>query len=349
MAEVATASPRTGPGTAAPARGRSRWRSVVGSYGVRLGAVAAVALAAAVGILTYGNPAAPGSAGFWVIVESRLASVGTILVVACCQGVAVVVFHAVTNNRILTPSILGFDALYRVIQTGMVFFLGAGSLAATDGLAKVALQSLVMVGFASLLYGWLFTGTRADLHLLLLVGVVLGMGFGALSTFMQRLLSPSEFDILSARLFGNISASDASYLPWGALVCVVVGAVVWRRRHVLDVVALGRETATSLGVRHQREVVLTLFLVAVLVSVSTSLVGPMTFFGFVVAMLTYQVVGTSRHSRTLPMVVAVACATLLLAYVVLRHVFYAAGLVSVIIELGGGLVFLVHLLRKGLR
>jgi iron complex transport system permease protein len=94
---------------------------------------------------------------------------------------------------------------------------------------------------------------------------------------------------------------------------------------------------------------LTLVLVAVLISVSTSMAGPMTFFGFVVAMLTYQVVGDSRHSRTLPMVVAVACATLLTAYFVLRHVFYAAGLVSVIIELGGGLVFLVHLLRKGLR
>nr|WP_286185812.1 iron chelate uptake ABC transporter family permease subunit [Sphaerisporangium cinnabarinum] len=348
MVELTTASRRVRPGTA-PARVERPWRTVVRSYGFRLGVVVAVALAAAAGILAYGNPAAPGSSGFWVIVGSRLASVGTILVVAFCQGVATVVFHAVTNNRILTPSILGFDALYRVVQTGLVFFFGAGSLAATDGLPKIALQSLLMVGFASLLYGWLFTGTRANLHLLLLVGVVLGMGFGALSTFMQRLLTPSEFDILSARLFGNISASDASYLPWGALVCVVVGAVLWRRRHVLDVVSLGRETATSLGVRHQREVMLALFLVAVLVSVSTSLVGPMTFFGFVVAMLTYQVVGTSRHSRTLPMVVAVACATLLLAYFVLRHVFYAAGLVSVIIELGGGLVFLVYLLRKGLR
>lgn len=355
MAEVVTTSPPTGPATAAaptasPARAaRARARAVTGSYGFRLAVVVLVALAAAVGILTYGNPAAPGSSGFWIIVRSRSASVGTILVVAFCQGVATVVFHTVTSNRILTPSILGFDAMYRVIQTGLVFLFGAGTLAATDGLGKVALQSLVMVGAASLLYGWLFTGTRADLHLLLLVGVVLGMGFGALSTFMQRLLTPSEFDILSARLFGSISASDASYLPWGALVCLVVGTVLWRRRHVLDVVALGRETATSLGVRHQREVLLTLVLVAVLISVSTSMVGPMTFFGFVVAMLTYQVVGTSRHARTLPMVVAVACATLLLASFVLRHVFYAAGLVSVVIELGGGLVFLVHLLRKGLR
>ncbi|MCG7285659.1 iron chelate uptake ABC transporter family permease subunit [Cellulomonas sp. ACRRI] len=353
MAEVATTSPAPAPATpagrAAPPARAARLRAVAGSYGVRLAVVTLVALAAAVGVLTYGNPAPPGSPGFWVIVRSRFASVGTILVVAFCQGVATVVFHTVTNNRILTPSILGFDAMYRVIQTALVFLFGAGTLAATDGLGKIALQSLLMVGVASLLYGWLFTGTRADLHLLLLVGVVLGMGFGSLSTFMQRLLTPSEFDILSARLFGNISVSDASYLPWGALVCVVVGTVLWRRRHVLDVVALGRGTATSLGVRHQREVLLTLVLVAVLISVSTSMVGPMTFFGFVVAMLTYQVVGTSRHAQTLPMVVAVASATLLLAYLVLRHVFYAGGLVSVIIELGGGLVFLVHLLRKGLR
>lgn len=344
------AAPVTGPPPSpTPLAAGSRWRAVTGSYAFRLSAVIAVAVAAAIGILVYGNPAEPGTRGFWIIVESRFASVGTILVVAFCHGIATVIFHTVTNNRILTPSILGFDALYRVIQTGLVFLFGAGTLAATDGLGKVALQSLIMIAFASLLYGWLFTGTRASLHLLLLVGVVLGMGFGSLSTFMQRLLTPSEFDILTARLFGNISASDSSYLPWGALVCVAVGVVVWRRRYVLDVVALGRETATSLGVRHQREVMLTLVLVAILVSVSTSLVGPMTFFGFVVAMLTYQVVGTSAHSRTLPMVVAVAAATLLLAYFVLRHVLYAAGLISVIIEFCGGLIFLVYLLRKGLR
>jgi iron complex transport system permease protein len=341
---VVRADTRDSHAVATPSR-----RAFRDSYSLRLGLASFIAVAAALSILVYGNPAPRGSSGYWVIVESRLASVGTILVVAFCQGVATVVFHTVTNNRILTPSILGFDALYRVIQTALVFAFGAGTLAATDGLGKVALQSLLMIGFASVLYGWLFTGTKANLHLLLLVGIVLGMGFGALSTFMQRLLTPSEFDILSARLFGNISASDASYLPWGALVCLAVGAVLWRRRHVLDVVALGRETATSLGVRHQREVLLVLVLVAVLISVSTSLVGPMTFFGFVVAMLTYQVVGTSQHALTLPMVVAVSTATLLTAYFVLRHVFYAAGLISVIIELGGGLIFLVYLLRKGLR
>lgn len=308
-----------------------------------------LALLFAAGILLWDNRLPVGSAGYWTIVQMRLVSIGTIVVVAFCQGVGTLVFHTATANRILTPSILGFDALYRVIQTALVFFLGAGALAATDGLGKVALQSLLMVLVATLLYGWLFSGRKANLHVLLLVGVVLGMGFGSLSTFMQRLLTPSEFDILSARLFGNISVSNVAYLPWAFGVCLVVGVVLWGRRHVLDVLALGRETSTNLGLRYQREVLLVLVLVAVLISVSTSLVGPMTFFGFVVATLTYQVLASNEHSRMLPMVALLATAVLLGAYFVLRHVFYAGGMISVIIELVGGLVFLVHLLRKGLR
>lgn len=334
-----------GPPAAAPARrrrlSRAAWGYVVG--------VATILVLAGV-LLTVGHRLPLGSTGWWTVTRMRLASAGTIVVVAFCQSVATVLFHTATGNRILTPSILGFDALYRVMQTALVFVLGAGALAATDSLGHVAVQSLLMIGAATALYGWLFSGRRADLHVLLLVGVVLGMGFGALATFMQRLLTPSEFDILSARLFGNVGNADARHLPYAALVCVVVGVVVWRRRHRLDVLALGRDTATSLGLHHRRETLLLLVLVAVLVSVSTTLVGPLTFFGFVVASLTYQVAGGGAgHTRLLPLAVVLGTAGLLAAYVVLRHVFYAGGLVSVIIELGGGLLFLVLLLRKGLR
>ncbi|WP_207782236.1 iron chelate uptake ABC transporter family permease subunit [Phytoactinopolyspora limicola] len=323
--------------------------ATVGRYWLRLTIVLLVAVLAAVLIVTYDNPAEPGSRGFWTIVNNRLTSVATITIVGICHGVATVAFHSVTNNRILTPSILGFDALYRAVQTALVFFLGAGAVAATNTVGHVVAQSLLMIAFATALYGWLFSGKRASLHVLLLVGVVLGMGFGSLATFMQRLLTPSEFDILTARLFATMSQSDSTYLPIGFAAVVGVGFVLWRRRHVLDVVSMGREVATGLGVRYQREVMLVLVMVAVLISVSTSLTGPMTFFGFLVAMLTYQLVGTSSHQWTLPMVAALSVATLLSAYFVLRHVFYAQGLISVIIELVGGLAFLVYLLRKGLR
>ncbi len=314
---------------------------------LRFGILALIVVIAAVGVLTWNVPGEPGSRAFWLAVNLRVVSVATIALVACCQAVATVLFHTATANRILTPSIMGFDALYVVMQTALVFFFGSAALSATDGLLKVAVQSVLMVGFATLLYGWLFAGRRGNLHIMLLVGVVLGVGFGSLSTVMQRLLTPSDFDILSARLFGNLSNSDPEYLPWAGIVVAVVLALVWRARHRLDVLALGREASLNLGLSYRREVIGMLVLVAVLISVSTTMVGPMTFFGFIVATLAYQLAGSSQHRVVLPFAVLLGMATLLAGYFVLRHVFYAAGMLSIIIEFVGGAFFLIYLLRKG--
>ncbi|KAA9089788.1 iron chelate uptake ABC transporter family permease subunit [Microbacterium radiodurans] len=314
---------------------------------LRFAVLGVVVLAAAALLLTWSIPLDPAQRGYWIAVDLRLTAVATVAIVACCQAVATVLFHTVTGNRILTPSIMGFDALYVVMQTALVFFFGGAALAATDGLLKVALQSALMVGFATLLYGWLFAGKRGNLHIMLLIGIVLGVGFSSLSTVMQRLLTPSDFDLLSARLFGNLSNSNPEYLPWAAVIVTIVLALVWRRRRRLDVLALGREISTNLGVAYKREVIVLLVLVAVLISVSTTLVGPMTFFGFIVATLAYQLAGSSRHAVVLPFAALLGMATLLVGYFVLRHVFAAAGMLTVIIEFAGGLFFIIYLLRKG--
>ncbi len=310
--------------------------------------VYAVAAALAIAILVYQNPAPAGSPGFWIIVQSRLTSLGTIAFVAVAQALATVLFHTVTSNRILTPSILGFDALYVLTQTALVFAFGtaAGTM---EGIPKIIAQSALMVVFATILYGWLFSGRRANLHLMLLVGVVLGIGFGSLSTFLQRTLTPSEFDVLSARLFGSIGKGNPEYLPIAGGMVLAILVYAWLRRRTYDVVALGRDVATGLGVHYRREVVTTLVLVAVLVSVSATMVGPMTFFGFLVATLAYQFAPGDSHSETVPLAIGIGLVTLLGATFVLRNVFSAAGLVTVIIEFVGGLTFLVVLLRKGLR
>ncbi|APF34016.1 iron chelate uptake ABC transporter family permease subunit [Microbacterium paludicola] len=338
MAEAVRGTVRASSADAATRRPRVWLRFVV---------LAVAVVAAAVLLLTWNIPLDPAQRGYWLAVDLRVTTVTTVAIVACCQAVATVLFHTATGNRILTPSIMGFDALYVVMQTGLVFFFGGAALAATDGLAKVALQSVLMVAFATLLYGSLFAGKRGNLHIMLLIGIVLGVGFGSLSTVMQRLLTPSDFDLLSARLFGNLSNSNPEYLPWAAAIVGVVLVVVWRRRRRLDVLTLGRDVATNLGLAYKREVTVLLILVAVLISVSTTLVGPMTFFGFIVATLAYQLAGSSRHAVVLPFAALLGMTTLLGGYFVLRHVFYAAGMLTVIIEFVGGLFFIVYLLRKG--
>lgn len=330
---VVPSTGRTAAGPAAAARVRP---------GLRLALVGALALAA---LACYLLLFVRGS--FEFAVERRLTTAGAMVLAAFTQGLATLLFQTVTQNRVLTPSIMGFDSVYVLAQTALVVVFGGGALAATDGPAKVAVQTLLMVAFATLLFRWLFSGRRANLHVLLLVGVALGTAFDSLSTFLQRVLSPADHDVLSARLFGRLSTVDAGLLPYAAVVCVATGVVVLRRHARLDVLELGRDVAVNLGVDHRRELTLALVCVSVLVAVSTAVVGPMTFFGFLVAVLTRQVAGTHRHAVLLPMSFLLGVLVLVGGQFVMEHVFYATGMLTVVLEFLGGAVFLVLLLRKG--
>ncbi len=277
----------------------------------------------------------------------RATMLGAMAVAAFAQGVGTVVFHTVTQNRILTPSIMGFDSMYTLMQTLLVWFFGGTVIAQTEGITKVVAQTALMVAFATVLYRWLFSGRFGSLYLLLLVGVVIGMAFDSLSSFVQRLLDPTDYDMLSVELFGRLSSVDDTYLPLAFVVCGVVGVIFWRRRHTLDALLLGRETALSIGVDHKRELTLMLMLIALLVAFSTALVGPMTFFGFLVATLAYQVAGSYRHQYVMPMAFLLGMLTLVGGQFVMQHIFYAGGFLTVIIEFVGGITFLYFLLRRG--
>ncbi|WP_349829101.1 iron chelate uptake ABC transporter family permease subunit [Brevibacterium litoralis] len=297
--------------------------------------------------LAWDNPMPVGSEGFWKIAQLRAENVVIVVVVAFCQGVATVAFQTATNNRIITPSIMGFESLYSLVQTAAVFVFGATGVVLAQGPVQFVFQVFLMVGASALLYGWLLTGKRGNIQVMLLVGIVIGGGLGSITTFMQRLLTPSDFDVLTARLIGSIANADSTYLFIGLPFVALAGGALWISSTRLNVLALGRDTAMNLGVNYRRQTMLVLLCVSVLMAISTSLVGPMTFLGFLVAMIAYQLADTHDHRYVFPMAWAVGVVLLAGSYFVLKHVFYAEGSVGIIIELVGGTFFLVYVLRKG--
>lgn len=306
-----------------------------------------LAVGFAAGLLTWNNPMPVGTAGFWRIAQMRGTSIVVMAVVAICQAMATVSFQTATNNRIITPSIMGFESLYIAVQTGAVFFLGAAGVSAVQGVPQFLLQIILMVGLSMALYGWLLSGKYGNIHVMLLIGIIIGGGLGSVSAFMQRLLSPSEFDVLTARLFGSVTNADVSYLPIALPLCLGAGTLLLLNARRLNVVALGRDTATSLGLNHRGEVMRVLFLVSILMATSTALVGPMTFLGFLVATLAYQLADSFDHRYVFPIAVLIGFVVLAGSYFVMKNIFYAQGVVSIIIEVVGGSVFLFFILRKG--
>ena len=176
---------------------------------------------------------------------------------------------------------------------------------------------------------------------------MLGTGLRSLSTFMRRLLAPSEFDILQARMFGSVNNADSeSFII--AIPLVIITAVlllIYSKR--LNVLSLGKDICNSLGVNHQKGAIYILILVAILMSISTALIGPLTFYGFLVATLAYQAAPTYDHRYIFPMALAIGFLIITGSYFIMYHIFDAQGVVSVIIEMFGGITFLIVLLRKG--
>jgi iron complex transport system permease protein len=303
-----------------------------------------IALLAAVAFMTIG---AKGSWSF--ILSFRGTKLAAMVLVAYAIAVSTVLFQTVTNNRILTPSIMGFDALYILIQTVIVFFFGAVHVDWIGPNIRFITETVVMVLFAGSLYYWLFSGAARSLHLVMLVGIICGVFFRSLSNLMQRMLDPDLFAVLQDRFFASFNTINADILTLSAIIVAAVSLYGWRLLHVFDVLALGREPAINLGVDHRRVVRLILLMVTVLVAVSTALVGPITFFGLLVANLAYMLAGSGKHRVVLPIAVLLAIICVVGGQTILERAFAFNTALSVIIEFLGGLVFIILLVRGNAR
>lgn len=298
------------------------------------------------GLLVYNNPVPVDSPSFIPVVKRRIVALVAMIIAAICHSLSTVAFQSITNNRIITPSLLGFESLYSTIHTSTIFFFGASALINFTGIGSFLFKVIVMVLMSLILYGWLLSGKYGNLQLMLLVGIIIGTGLNSVSTFMRRLLAPSEFDILQARLFGSVNNADAAYFPIVIPIVIIVALLLLAYSKNLNVLSLGKDVSTSFGVKHQSSIIFTLILVSVLMSISTALVGPLTFYGFLVATLSYQATPTYDHRYIFPMALAIGFLILTSAYFFMYHVFNAQGVVSVIIELFGGIIFLIVILRK---
>ncbi len=316
-------------------------------YWVTLTVVLVVGVLFAIGLLVYNNPVPMTSPSFWPVVQRRINAVIAMAIVALAQSLATVTFQSVTNNRIITPSILGFESLYTTIQTAVMFFFGSRALLAFTGTGPFLFQVGLMILLSLLLYGWLLTGKYGDLQLMLLIGLIIGSGLRSLSTFMRRLLSPSEFDLLQARLFASVNHADPGYFGISIVLIALAALLLFWYARRLNVLNLGKDVAVSLGVHHRRGTIFMLVLVSVLMSVSTALVGPMTFFGFLVATFTYRLVPTYDHRYYFPMAIGLGFLVMTGSYFLMYHVFNAQGVVSILIEFVGGLTFLFTMFRRG--
>ncbi|MDF9756919.1 iron complex transport system permease protein [Pseudomonas sp. TE6288] len=282
---------------------------------------------------------------FSYVIPKRLVRLGAIVVAGVCIALSSVIFQTLAGNRVLTPAIMGYEGIYLLFQAVLVLWLGTGSVALLGAQGNALLSIALMLGYSWLLQRWLLREGRGDVYRLLLLGLVLTMVLGTFTQFIQLKTSPGEFSILQGLGYTSFNRAQPAQVLYSGLLVAAVAVLVARGTRVLDVLALGRDQAIALGLDHGRCLRLQMALIAVLVAVSTSLVGPTAFMGVFVANIAYALARSARHQVTLPLACAVAIGMFLLAQLLVEHLFNYRTSVSILVNLVCGAYFLALMVR----
>lgn len=283
---------------------------------------------------------------FWYAMKIRAPKLMVMLITAFAIGGASIVFQSIINNTIVTPCLLGMNSLYTLIHTGVVFFVGSGSLLASNPNAAFAVDLVLMGLTATIIYSYLFQKTNHNVLYVLLIGTVLTSFFSSIQTTLTRVMDPNEYDNLLSTLVASFSNINSEIIIFSVIVLAIVIFALRKELALLNVITLGKEQAINLGVDYDSCIRRLLLGVTLCIAVATAMVGPISFLGLIIANLSRQLLKTYRHSQLILGSALFGMVVLVGGQLIVEHIFTYAIPVSVFITVGGGLYFLYLLLTN---
>ena len=268
------------------------------------------------------------------------------MITAYAIGSAAIVFQSIINNTIVTPCLLGMDALYTMIHTILVFILGSGSALVVNANCSFLIDLVIMGVTATIIYSYLFKKTKHNVLYVLLIGTVLTSLFSSIQSTMTRIMDPNEYDTLLTTLVASFSNVNSEIMILSITVLLIVAIALRKELYILDVLTLGKEQAINLGVDYDASIRKLLLGVTLYIAVATAMVGPLAFLGLIIANLSRQLLRTYRHTQLISGSVLFGMIILIGGQLIVEKIFVYAIPVSVFITLFGGLYFLYLLLRR---
>ncbi|ECL2273777.1 iron chelate uptake ABC transporter family permease subunit [Campylobacter jejuni] len=277
--------------------------------------------------------------------KSRFLQIAAIIIVAICIAASTVIFQTLCNNKILTPAIIGLDSLYMLLQSALIFSFGAANLSVYKNDINFLITLVCMVVFSLGLYKILFSSDRS-IYLIMLLGLVFGTLFSTLSSFFEVLIDPDEFMVIQGRMFASFDNIAFDVLILAYIISFLSFIRIFRYMKFLDPLNLGKDLAINLGINYQKISKQLMIIIAILTSISTALVGPITFLGLLVVNITYELFKTAKHSILLSACILISILALLGGVFFVSRVFDYNATISMVINFLGGIYF-IYLVLKG--
>ncbi|MGE0471086.1 MAG: Cobalamin import system permease protein BtuC [Candidatus Nitrospira kreftii] len=279
-----------------------------------------------------------------ILLQVRLPRMLLGFFVGCSLATVGVALQALLRNPLADPYVLGVSS-GAALGAAVGVLLGAG----TTFLAETALPAY---GFAGgllalvVVYRMAASYEQLPIHSLLLTGVILNAIFSALIMFITSILEPNRSYGMMAWLMGTLTAPTYGGLA-GLAVYLSIGLfLLFSQMRVLNILALGEDSARTLGIDTERAKRFIFVLTALVTGAVVSVSGMIGFVGMVVPHAVRLVTGAD-HRLLLPASALVGGTFLMGADTLARTLISPAEIpVGIITALAGGPFFVYLLLWR---
>ncbi len=276
-----------------------------------------------------------------ILISIRLPRVLVSMLMGMALGASGAVLQGILRNPLADPYILGISS-------------GAALAAATGIIAGVTFFGVVtipLLAFAGALITGVFVGAMGWKRggfwpeRLLLAGVGLGFLFSAMLMLVMSISSDHGLRRATLWIFGDLSISDWSVIPYGFIFIVIGLAVSISRAKALNALILGDELSHSLGFSPRKERFILFLSVGLMTAASVSLGGMIGFIGLLIPHMGRFLIGSD--SKILIPVSALGggmllCIADLIGKSVLSPMELPAGIITAVI----GAPYFLYLLRR---
>ena len=272
-----------------------------------------------------------------IILYARAPRTLACLFAGAALAVSGAVLQNVLANKLASPSIIGVNA---GAGLGVTLCCAFGVLSGIKVSLAAFAGSLLAVGVLSLFA----SRTAASKTTVILCGVAFNSILNAFSESIVALQPAIAALNADFRIGGFSSVSYARLLPAIAMITIAM-VVLFTMLNELDVVALGDETAQSVGLAVKRYRILFLVLAALLAGSAVSFAGLLGFIGLIVPHFVRRMVGNESR-RLLPLCALVGAGFVCLCDLIARLIFMPYELpVGILMSLIGGPLFAFLLVR----
>jgi iron complex transport system permease protein len=240
---------------------------------------------------------------------------------------------------------LGFDSMYMLTQSAVIFILGSGSFLIVNQYANFITSLVVMVTLSTLLYGVLFKKMGNQLISMLMIGIILSTLFRSLSSFFQMVIDPNEFSIIQDKSFASFNNMNTNILWVVLFITLIILVYISDEFKKIDIIALGKDHAINLGINYDKNMRKYLIIISFLIAVATALVGPIMFLGLLVVNMARAISKTYKHTSLIFISFLLALIFLVGGQFLLERVFNFSVPLSIVINFIGG-IYMLFLLRK---